>query len=123
MRQLLEEYCHECLLAICEMVQFKNRVFRKALTQKQRRMMSQSMRAQKTKHFLKIPHECPRSDIVNDGECNDYKSMATELYLKYVKIGAVYEINVEWNTRRDLTDLIETNRWSVNEEYDDPLKL
>lgn len=104
------------------MVQFKEKVFHEALTESQRRMILRSMRHRKTEHFLQLPPECPRSDIIF-GKITDYRIMAREIYLKYVKRGSHYEINVEWATRRELADVIETTRWAFNEEYSDPLKL
>ena len=49
--------------------------------------------------------------------------MAREIFLKYVKKGGPYEINVEWTTRKELENVIEGNRWAMNEEYQNPLNL
>merc|ERR1712062_54806 len=132
MRQLVKEYCHECLLCIIEMIQFKERI-KKRLTQRQRLSIEQSAKQQFSAYFLSLPRQCPKSAIVTNGFNHkghlhngtraDYKSIAREIYLKYLKRSAIYEINVDYRTRKDLADLIDTNRWETNEEYGDPKKL
>jgi len=122
MRHLLQEYCSECLLCIIEMQQFKDRLFKERLTENQRLMMAKSMRRLKTQHFLHIGNTCPKSQIVY-GEGSDWKYMAINLYKKYIKRGSIYEVNLEWETRRELSDLIANNRWTTNAEYDDPLNM
>merc|ERR1719242_2614211 len=105
------------------MIQFKGRIFKEVFTENQRYLFSKSMRRQLTKHFLAIPSECPRSAMVYGEGSKHWKLTATKLYLKYIKEGARYEINLEWTARRNLANLIENNRWLSNEDYDDPLKL
>jgi len=77
-----------------------------------------------TQHFLSIPNECPKSIIVFGKKWKkDFKAIARELYLKYVKEGAVYEINVDYRTRSELGTLMASNQWINDEEEIDPLKL
>lgn len=49
--------------------------------------------------------------------------MATRIYEKYVKRGGPHEINLEWETRKELDALIANNRWKTKEQYADPIEL
>ena len=91
----------------------------------QREQIEQTMRAQRTKHFLELPRDdpsFPRSELVRGLGC-DYKAMATEIYQKYIRIGSELEINMEYTTRDRLSDLIANNQWHSNEHYDHPIRL
>ena len=48
--------------------------------------------------------------------------MAKKIYFKYVKVGADYEINVNWTTRKDLENLIDNEWWYLDED-EDPMNL
>merc|ERR1712154_300099 len=84
-------------------------------------VLENSRQRRKTKHFLVMPPDCPMSDIVY-GEGNDYKCMAKEIYLKYIKSGSIHEINLVGTTRKKLANLMDNN-WSANEVYEDSKKL
>ncbi len=139
MRSLLKEYCEECLFSIIEMVQFKERILKRGLKVPEEdsvesgEMMDspntdQSVIGQDLDHFLIIPKDCPSSIIVHgeySGDTNaHYKTMARELFLKYVRHYSPHEINISGDTRQLLSDLMDNEqRWASNEEHDDPQKL
>ena len=121
MRELLKEYCAECLLSIVEMTQFKERIFAESSNLKQRQLMSESAERRNTEHSLQLPAECTKSEIVWKGD--NYKSIAREIYLKYIESGAPYEINVEHRTMKQLGNLIDNDEWDSNQQYDDTQRL
>merc|ERR1719295_62978 len=85
-RYLLKEYSHEHLLAIIEMTQFKEAIFKKKLDLDEWNKVSHSKNRHLARHFIVLPDECPKSAIVSHGREN-YKAMARSLWLKYVKEG------------------------------------
>ena len=114
------------MLSIIEITQFKDRIFREELNRRQRMEIKRSTHSQLIKHFLQIPNECARSNIVygSSRRRRDYFGHHFLVYLKYIKKSTFYEINVEWETRKELIDLIENNRkWKANKDYDDPWNL
>ena len=122
----VQEYYSEALLSIIEITNFKSRIFLEGLNFMEQKTILQSERRKLTRHFLEIPPECPRSFIVYGTtiQKKSFKSMATEIYLKYIKRNCLHEINVEWNTRMELAALIENRRrWKSNKEYNDPRNL
>ena len=112
-------------MCIIEMVEFRNLIFWRAISENQREEIEQTMRAHRTNHFLELPRDdpsFPRSELVRELGC-DYKGMATEIYDKYIRIGSDLEINMEHTTRQRLSNLIACNQWQSNEHYDHPIKL
>ena len=115
------------MLSIVEMLQFKKRIYREtlALGQSQRREIKASDRGNLSKHFLVIPSECPQSRLVygKNGH-RSYKEAAHLLYWRYIKWESKFAIDIEMETRTELTDLIEHKaKWLANTDYDDPLLL
>lgn len=105
------------------MTQFKERLFKERLNEKQRDRIQESLRKYNTSLWLTLPRDCPESCIVyGEKNCN-FKQIAAQIYIKYIKRGGIHATNIEWSTWRGLADLIESNRWQSNEEYDDPLNL
>ena len=114
MRQLLSEYCSECLLSLIEMQQFKERIVRDKSVQID----------EHTNECFMLPKSCPRSQLVHGHGRNDYKTMAFEIYHKYIRIGSLFEINIDYNTRHLYRSLLENEeKWQQNVEYDDAKKL
>lgn len=101
-------------------MQFKKRIYDEELGENQRKLVMSSQSSwQINDHFLRIPADCPLSAIVYDQD-NSYREMATALFLKYVKEESDYEINVDWNTRNDLQNMIDAERRESDEkEIDD----
>ena len=118
-----QSFQDEALLAIIEMMQFKNFILFK-LGRRRRESMSQYAREEFTEHFLVLPKECPMSSIVcEDLEHPNFNKMATEIYKKYVQKGAALEISVSLKARQFLEELIQNNRWKRNREYRNPKNL
>ena len=114
------------MLSIIEMLQFKTRIFEESLHPHRRANTSMSMRNHLAKHFLKIPSKFPKSYIVypEGGMRRRYKWMVYDIYLKYIGKGAEYEIDISWQTKEELTDLIgNRQRWDQNPYFDDPINL
>ena len=111
----------ESLMCIIEMIQFKMRILfvigRDDPDQKE--SISRSVRREFTEHFLELSHECPGSSIVYQHHSPNFKKVALKLYQKYVQKPGVFEVNVEWETRKFLTDLMQNKEWCHNEEYRD----
>jgi len=124
MRWLLKEFCGECMFSIIEMMQFKMKIFKDSVqhttggkeTTSLKRINNEDM-----EYFVQIPSDAPQSKIVYGEESGDYKDMARALFLKYVQTYCEYEINVDYDTRKFLTNLMENEAaWRDNTEYDDP---
>lgn len=93
------------------------------MSSNQREENEQTMRAHRTSHFLQMPEDdptFPRSEIIRG---SDYKTMISKLYKKYIKIGSELEVNMEWATRHDLSDVIASNQWKLNVHYENPIRL
>lgn len=104
------------------MLQFKQRIEREFQPQESG-MIAKNLSHDDVEHFISLPVECPRSSIVYGENCGDYKTMARELYLKYVKDDSPYEINVDYGTRKGFDLLDDEEKWKENTEYDDDKKL
>ena len=116
----------ENMLSIIEMLQFKTRIFEESLHPHHRDNIEKSMRNNLAKHFLEIPSKCPKSYIVYpDGKSKRrYKSMVYDIYLKYIRKRAQYEIDISFQTREDLTELIANRqKWLANPHFDKRLNL
>eukprot|EP01084_Bolivina_argentea_P079021 143404_1 len=131
MRQLLNEYCSECLLSMIEMIQFKQKIhrekLRKNIIQNHTRLSVQMQQHHNEEkdcdQFLILPINCPKSTIVYTPG-NNYKEMALQLYKKYVRIGCTLEINIDYVARNNYRNLFENElNWKLNIVYDDPNKL
>lgn len=120
-----QEFCHDFLLGIIEMVQFKVKMFREVISPNPdlMRAFEQSESTQIAKCFIEIPAECPGSVIVFGDENNNYKSMAKRLYEKYIKDDAPYDTFVDLTTRQHLETLIERDDWESDEEKEDLMEL
>ena len=107
------------------MTQYKQWIFNKELSETQRRrvLVTHSTGRNNTEFFLRLPQNCPRSHIVYSGETDSVEVMAAKIYRKYVATGAPYEINVDWQTRYELSRLIETIDWGWREQHDDLVNL
>lgn len=105
------------------MTQYKERLYNKEFSDSQRIQSLQPSDRYDTKLFLKLPANIPESYIVYGAENDDYKEIASKLFMKYIKRGTLHEINLECDTWRGLTALIESDQWNENEEYDDLLNL
>ena len=112
-------------MSIIEMKQFKNRIFRE-INSIQREEIRRSEHVQSTEHFLIIPTECPKSNIVypEHKQKTPFKWMAFDIYQKYIKNGSVYEINLTLQTRMEMANLIDDRlQWEENTHYDDPVNV
>ena len=105
------------------MTQYKQRLFNRELSENQRELALQSSERSNREFLLKLPQNVPDSRIVYGEESNSIRDIAVKIYMKYVKSGAVHEINVEWQTRNGLSNLIENDEWELNEEHDDLVNL
>lgn len=109
------------MLSVIEILQFKSHILEGA-----NKTSSLDVNDDITEYLIDLPEQCPKSHIVyNENRPEgDYKSMAYDIYTKYIKEQAQYEINVLWQTRYELTHLMDVEqRWNANEEYDEPMKL
>lgn len=122
MRRLVKEYSSECLLSIIEMTQYKERIYNDQFSEQQRVMSLQTARFN-AKLFLKLPPGIPQSHIVYGEDNDDFKDIAAKIFAKYIKRDAIHEINVDCETWRRLTSLIENDTWDTNEEYDNLVHL
>ena len=70
------------------------------------------------KKFLELPDSCPASAIVNDND--NLKKIARLLYLKYIKIGSEWEINIGYDERSRLMNIMHDENIWMNEskEFD-----
>merc|ERR1712079_746005 len=97
--------------------QYKAVIFKKKLNLSEWGKVGHSKNIHMARHFIVLPEECPQSVIVHNGiplaEVN-WKAMAKEIYSKYVKEGSPYQIDVEYQSRKDLSDLMDSiiNPWS-----------
>ena len=115
------------MLSIIEMQQYKERIYTETITLDQglKQEMEASHRTNLSKHFLMIPSECPQSRLVygKNGQ-RGYKDAAHYLYWRYIKWESKFAVDIEYETRTELTDLIENkSKWMNNTDYDDALPL
>lgn len=116
MSHLIKEFCMEGLLALIEFTQFKMNLFTEC----------DDINEGTIGDLLVFPLSVPRSDIVfgSEKECGDeetaseedklrkFKIMARRLYVKYIKIGSEFQLNVSYMTRGTLDHLMASNsRW------------
>ena len=99
-----------------EMLQFKQRILKERLTH---------ANCEDADQFLILSERVPKSLIVHGTEArDDLKRVARRLYVKYCRIGAALEINIDSATRQRYRQLMEDEqRWTHNAEYDDDAKL
>ena len=107
------------------MTQYKQWVFNKELSNRHRitALRSQNVERFNTELFLKLPRNIPKSDIVYGQRNESVRPVAVRIFRKYVKRGAPYEINVEWQTRNRIASWIESGDWERNYEEEDLVDL
>eukprot|EP01083_Nonionella_stella_P172208 590232_1 len=116
MQQLLSEYCAECLLCIIEFIQFKEKI---ATDHKHNEFKSNA----NVSTVLALPAVCPKSAIVyqldDSGHASEYKRVALRLYQKYIRIGAEWEINIDYQNRNRYKKMFGNEEtWNSTDEYD-----
>lgn len=121
--RITQEYSSECLLSIIEMTQYKEWVFNKQLSTKQRKkaLASKSSDRFNTELWLELPPNIPQSRIMYAEEyprLRSVRDVALQVYRKYVKRGAFYEINLQWQTRNGLSRWMESDEWEERFEDD-----
>jgi len=116
------EHCAECVLVMVEILQWKQKVF-KELPENERTRLERERSELGERDVFTLPDKCPQSDIVFVGE-RTLKAMAREMYLKYIREGSDWEINLNSRSRRRYTALFENGEaWEGNVEYEDAAKL
>eukprot|EP01084_Bolivina_argentea_P307991 532439_1 len=105
MQHLIGEFSIECLLCVIEATQYKKHfmdVFNVELYDY---------------HLPELPKDFLKSDIVyNDGNDNSSKlncflDKVHKLYVKYIKIGAEFEINIPYQVRQTITYMMNDKSW------------
>ena len=73
--------------------------------------------------YIVLPPNCPQSAIVYRGHAS-WKKVARELYLKYIRAGAEFEINLRWSDRKRYSKLMENEgSWLKERNFDSNTKL
>eukprot|EP01084_Bolivina_argentea_P018442 34335_1 len=124
MRHLISEFSHEILMSYIEMQQYKMHVINVTGLD----VNSIKDFDFKEQHNIVLPESVPKSDIVyNEENKFNYnvlqilKHKAYGLYIKYIRIGSQFEINLSYRQRVELTNLMEdydlwmNDNGSVNE--------
>eukprot|EP01083_Nonionella_stella_P083390 230589_1 len=118
MQHLIREFSMECLLAFVEFTQYKVRAL-------------EVFKLKDVGHTFCItfPKSVPRSDIVYNDDA--FKIKCHKLYLKYIEDTAEFEINIGWQDRLKLTQLMgDRDRWMSSnvtqmelfQMFDEPMK-
>ena len=115
------EHCHECVLSLIEIIQYKQEIYKKISSQG--RSDEVVTDCQMEDDTFTLPIKCPKSDIVFNPKLN-FKGIARALYVKYIKVGSDWEINLSYHTRRRYYGIFDNEeKWNANEDYDDIVKL
>ena len=137
------EHCLECVLSVIEFIQFKKRLFavinepndgggdgdndNEAEEEENTNLNDKQGDEEEdvTERFLILPETCPVSEIIHGGNMDNFKTMARELYLRYIKTGSEWEINISYMQRLKYERLMDDdNVWlNDNKDYDDLYKL
>lgn len=106
-------------MSIIEFIQFKKKLFNALKADENYKDSVEDV----TNKYLCLPESCPKSAIVSGNY--DYKVMARLLYLKYIKIGSEWEINIAYDNRMKYMSLMDNEReWLNNDkQYNDWIKL
>ena len=115
------EHCHECVLSLIEIIQYKQELYKKLSSEGRSDEVVDDCQIEDDTFTL--PIECPKSDIVFNTELN-FKGIARALYVKYIQIGSDWEINLSYHTRKRYGCIFENEeKWNANADYDDIVKL
>lgn len=72
---------------------------------------------------LVLPPKCPESAIVHSDH-DSYKKIARKLYLRYIRTGSEFEINLRYSDRKKYKELMESETdWLKETVYDSNTKL
>lgn len=120
------EYCLECILSVIEFIRFKQRILRVMkgtggllAAHNEEEIESMERKVGKT---LILPSKCPESAIVNEGHV--FKKIARRLYMRYIRTGSEFEINLRYSDRRMYSRLMENETaWLKETVYDSNYKL
>ena len=104
MEHLFAEYCAECLLSVIEFSQFKK------LIKKQNKDIEENQ------HQYGFCKSVPQSEIIS-AKSSDYRSIATQLYKKYIAVSAVWEINIDYAARNNYAALFERQEIEQSDEH------
>ena len=96
MQHLLNEYCGECLLSIVEFTQYKT---------KMKEEFEDIEFEDDEEIMIELPEKMVKSKIVYDRE--DYQVMAFDLYEKYIRVSAEWEININYRDRNKYKEAFE----------------
>merc|ERR1712113_1115634 len=99
------EHCLECVLSLVEMVQFKTMIYAQMAQTQNAECEDLDLEAEMAK-CLVLPPSCPQSGIVRDVSLSA-KMKARELFLKYVRSGSEFEVNLRFKDRRRYSRLME----------------
>ena len=116
-----KEYCLECVLSVIEFVQFKTKIYQNLDEEQKEKCDTENMGKMDI-----LPESCPQSDIVYGRDDDDnFRLMARDLYLKYIKIGSEWEINISYSARNKYIRLMDNDdKWLVEmNEYNDLVML
>ena len=97
MCHLAQEFSIECILSLIEFMQFKQLIF------ESRQVKPKSIRD----FVITFPTSIPKSSIVYNTE-ETLRWKAEKLFVKYVEIGAEYEINVSSEVRNKLNNMFQS---------------
>eukprot|EP01084_Bolivina_argentea_P219499 372265_1 len=124
MQHLIREFSMECLLAFVEFRQYKIHA-----------LQVFNIEDPATTMCVTFPKSVPQSDIVYNDDTNvdkdSFKIKCYKLFLKYIESNAEFEINISWQHRVALTQLMgDYDRWmSMNvtvmelyQMFDDPMR-
>lgn len=90
MNHLFSEYCGECMLSIIEFIQFKDRIGQN--------LADEVLDELRNEEVMVVLHDkMVKSKLVYDG--GDYSKIAYNLYKKYIRVGAEWEININYRDR------------------------
>eukprot|EP01083_Nonionella_stella_P170339 579477_1 len=110
------EHCLECILSVIEFIQFKDKLFKQIMSETDDLVNIEEMEEEHDQ-FLIIPESCPLSVIVHNDNMS-HKAIARALYLKYIKVGSPFEINISYAKRKTYSRLMESQTaWNNETKY------
>eukprot|EP01084_Bolivina_argentea_P279832 478450_1 len=116
---LTKEFACECLLSMCEMIQFQQSIYEllkdyysKCNNYDENKKQFDEMNSHKKSTFFSInfPNNVPLSEIVYNGFSvdnnidiiTDYKIKAHKLYMKYMDYNSAFQINIPFKIRQNI---------------------